>query len=67
MYCDYGDADECYELEDTWTVEACGIELEVEAGTFTVCRQSAAVDWDETIVWIEWYDPRKGPAGQDAL
>ena len=41
----------------TWTVEACGIELEVEAGTFTVCRQSATANWDENLVWIEWFDP----------
>ena len=36
-----------------------GIELEVEVGTFTVRRQTDTVDWDETIVWIEWYDPEK--------
>ena len=43
----------------TWTVEECGIELEVEAGTFTVCRQSATANWDDNLVWIEWYDPEK--------
>ena len=47
----------CEGVSETWTVEECGIELEVEAGTFTVCRQSATAGWDETLVWIEWYDP----------
>lgn len=52
------DCDEpCEGVSETWTVEECGIELEVEAGTFTVCRQSATAGWDETLVWIEWYDP----------
>jgi len=47
----------CEGITETWTVEECGIELEVEAGTFTVCRQSATADWDDTLVWIEWFDP----------
>lgn len=44
-----------------FTVEECGIELEVEAGTFTVCRISvAAVSWLDDIQdleWNAWYDP----------
>ena len=44
-------------LTETWTVEECGIELEVGDNTFTVCRQSATANWDDNLVWIEWYDP----------
>ena len=40
-------------------MEECGVELEVEAGTFTVCRQSATANWDENLERIEWYDPEK--------
>ena len=52
-FCD----DTCEGLAETWTVEECGIELEVEAGTFTVCRQSATANWDPDVDWIEWFDP----------
>ena len=45
------------EITETWTLEECGIELEVAAGTFTVCRQSAAASWDSNVDWIEWFDP----------
>ena len=51
--------DVCEGVSETWTVEECGIELEVQAGTFTVCRQSATASWDENLVWIEWYDPER--------
>ena len=49
----------CEGVSETWTVEECGIELEVPAGTFTVCRQSATASWDDNLVWIEWYDPEE--------
>ena len=47
-----------------FTVEACGIELEVEAGTFTVCRIAATdASWyegsgiaAEDVEWTTWYD-----------
>ena len=47
----------CEDLIETWTVEECGIELALPAGTFTVCRQSATANWDADLEWIEWYDP----------
>lgn len=60
---------ECPPDADTYwtefTVEACGIELEVAAGTFTVCR-IAATDHSwlegagigvEDVDWVTWYDP----------
>ena len=48
-----------------FTVEACGIELEVAAGTFTVCRIAATdASWLEgagitiaDVDWTSWYDP----------
>ena len=48
-----------------FTVEACGIELEVAAGTFTVCRIAATdASWlegagitIEDVLWTSWYDP----------
>ena len=48
-----------------FTVEACGIELEVPAGTFTVCRITATdASWlegagigIEDVEWTFWYDP----------
>ena len=49
---------------ETWTVEACGIELEVVAGTFMVCRQSAAVSWDPNADWTEWFDPENNLRGK---
>ena len=49
------------------TVEVCGIELEVAAGTFTVCRIAATdASWlegagitIEDVDWAHWYDPEK--------
>lgn len=46
-------------------MQACGIELEVEAGTFTVCRivstdASWLAEFDvdiEDYDWVTWYDP----------
>lgn len=48
-----------------FTVEECGIELEVAAGTFTVCRIAATdASWLESagitieeVHWTSWYDP----------
>ncbi len=52
-FCD----DICEGITETWTVEECGIELEVIAGTFTVCRQSATASWDPDVDWVIWFDP----------
>ena len=50
-----------------FTVEACGIDLEVEAGTFTVCRivatddswyEGAGIDADD-VTFVTWYDPEE--------
>ena len=49
--------DDVCKSAETWTVEACGIELEVVAGTFMVCRQSATASWDPDVDWTEWFDP----------
>ena len=48
-----------------FTVEACGIELEVAAGAFTVCRiVTTDASWFEEfgitiedVDWTVWYDP----------
>ena len=50
-----------------FTVEACGIELKVAAGTFTVCRIAATdMSWlegagitIEDVHFTSWYDPEK--------
>ena len=64
-YCEGGCPPDAGTFWAEFTVEACGIELEVAAGTFTVCRIVATdASWyegagigAEDVDWVVWYDP----------